>query len=175
MPVLPVRVGRRAVDTSVLNGFPDSQHPPFWESQLGAWSAASCVAREAGFGVEVCAWLKSSAPSAYYCQVLGGTGLALGEPVVPRRIRIPSIKLLECLQTAYQKVVVWFFHPVFAFRIVVPFDEIENSLVISPAVLDRGHNFFQVVFLPLFDVVRFPQHLRGVRRCPVFASSLWFE
>jgi len=30
--------------------------------------------------------LKSSAPSAHYRQVLSGTGLALGEPVVPQRV-----------------------------------------------------------------------------------------
>jgi len=34
-------------------------------------------------------------------QVLGGTGLALSEPIVPRRVRISSVKLSEFLQTAY--------------------------------------------------------------------------
>ena len=45
--------------------------------------------------------LKSSASSAHYRQVLGVTGLALGEPVVPQRIWISSVKLSEFLQTAY--------------------------------------------------------------------------
>jgi len=45
--------------------------------------------------------LRSSTASAPYRQVLGGTGLALGKLVVPRRIRIPLMKLSEFLQTAY--------------------------------------------------------------------------
>jgi len=90
--------------------------------------------------------LKSSAPSAHYRQVLGGTGLALGELVVPRRVWISLVKLPELLQTAYQKVVEWFFRPVFAFRVVVPFDKVKDSLVISPALFDRGHNFIDIVF-----------------------------
>ena len=57
------------------------------------------------------------------------------------------MKLSELLQAAYWKVVEWLFRPVLAFRIVEPFDEVENSFVISPAALDRGHNFFDVVFL----------------------------
>jgi len=57
------------------------------------------------------------------------------------------VKLSELLQAAYWKVVEWLFRPVLAFRIVEPFDEVENSFVISPAALDRGHNFFDVVFL----------------------------
>jgi len=74
------------------------------------------VAREAGLFVDRDALvLKSSAPSAYYCQVPGGTGLALGEPVVPRHVWISLMKLSEFLQTTYRKVVEWFFRPVFAF------------------------------------------------------------
>ena len=65
------------------------------------------------------------------------------------------MKLPQFLLTAYQKVVKWFFHPVLAFRIVEPFDEVENSLVISPAVFNQGHDVFDVVFLRLFDVVGF--------------------
>ena len=45
--------------------------------------------------------LKFSTPSAPYYQILGGTGLALGEPVVPRQVWISSVKLLEFLQTVY--------------------------------------------------------------------------
>jgi len=60
------------------------------------------VAREAGLFVDLDTWvLKSSAPSAHYRQVLGGTGLALSEPVVPRRVWISLVKLPEFLQTAY--------------------------------------------------------------------------
>jgi len=60
------------------------------------------VAREAGLFVDCNALvLKSSAPSAPYCQVLVGTGLTLDEPVVPRRVWISLMKLSEFLQTAY--------------------------------------------------------------------------
>ena len=45
--------------------------------------------------------LKSSAPSAHYRQVLGGTGLVLGEPIVPGRLWISLVKLSEFLQAAY--------------------------------------------------------------------------
>jgi len=83
------------------------------------------VAREAGLFVNLDAWvLKSSVPSAHYCQVLGGTGLALGEPVVPRRVWISLVKLPEFLQTAYRKVVEWFFRPVFSFWIIEPLDKV---------------------------------------------------
>ena len=63
------------------------------------------------------------------------------------------MKLPEFLQTPYRKVVVWLFRPVFTFRIVEPFDEVENSFVISAATLDRGHNFIDIVFLRLLDVI----------------------
>ena len=60
------------------------------------------VAREAGPFVDCDALvLKSSASSAHYRQVLGGTGLALGEPVVPQRVWISSVKLSEFLQSTY--------------------------------------------------------------------------
>jgi len=85
------------------------------------------------------------------------------------------MKLSEFLQAAYRKVVEWFFRPVFAFQIVEPFDEVKDSFVVSSAALDRGHNFFHIVFLRLFDVVSLSQHLRWVRRCSVFAGSVWFE
>ena len=45
--------------------------------------------------------LKSSTSSAYYHQVLGGTGLASGELVVPWCIWVLLMKLPEFLQTAY--------------------------------------------------------------------------
>jgi len=54
---------------------------------------------------------------------------------------------------AYRKVVKFFFHPVFVFRIVEPFYEVEDSFVISSAVFDRGHYFVDVVFLRLLNVV----------------------
>ena len=85
--------------------------------------------------------------------------LGVGELIVSRRILVPSIKLPEFLQTAYQTVVEWFLRPVFAFQIVEPFDEVKDSFVISSALHDRGYNFFDVVFLRLFDVVCLLQHL----------------
>jgi len=57
------------------------------------------------------------------------------------------MKLPEFLQTTYRKVVERFFPPVFAFRIVEPFDKIEDYFVISPAAFDRGNNYVNVVFL----------------------------
>jgi len=59
------------------------------------------VAQEAGLFVTCNALvLKSSASSAHYRQILGGTGSALSEPVVPQHVWISSVKLLEFLQTA---------------------------------------------------------------------------
>jgi len=68
--------------------------------------------------------LKSVTPSAHYCQVFGGTGLALDELVVPQHVWVSLVKLSELLQTAYRKVIEWFFCPVFAFLIVEPFDKV---------------------------------------------------
>jgi len=50
--------------------------------------------------------------------------LGVGELVVPWRVRISLVILPEFLQTTYRKVVEWFFRPVFALRIVEPFDEV---------------------------------------------------
>jgi len=106
-PVPLVRVGRREVDTSVLNIFPDSQR--FRSCALLCWAPGRLLpvgAREAGLFVDRDALvLKCSTPSAYYHQVLGGTGLALGELVVPRCVWISLMKLSEFLQTTYRKVV----------------------------------------------------------------------
>jgi len=85
------------------------------------------------------------------------------------------VKLPEFLQAAYQKVVEWFFRPVLTFRIVELFDEVEYSFVISPSACDRGHNFFNIVFFRLFDVVRLPEYLRCVRWCSLLAGSLGCE
>jgi len=79
--------------------------------------------------------------------------LGIGESVVPRRVWILLVKFPEFLQTAYRKVVEWFFRPVFAFRIVELFDEIEDPFVVSPAAFDRGHDFVDIVFLRLLDIV----------------------
>jgi len=79
--------------------------------------------------------MKSSSPSSYYPPTVlqprwlrympgAGRSLALGEPVVPQRIWVPSVKLPKFLQTAYRKVIVWFFHPVLSFQVVEPFDEV---------------------------------------------------
>jgi len=46
------------------------------------------------------------------------------------------MKLSEFLQSAFRKVVEWFFRPVFAFRIVEPFDEVEDPSVVSSAEFD---------------------------------------
>jgi len=91
------------------------------------------------------------------------------------RVRISLMKLLEFLQSTYRKVVEGFFHPVFSFRIIEPLDEVEDSFVVSSAAFDRGHYFVDIVFLRLLNVISFSQHLRWVRRCSVFAGSVWFE
>jgi len=79
--------------------------------------------------------------------------LGVYELVVPWRIWISLMKLSEFFQAAYRKVVKFFFRPVFVFRIVEPFYEVEDSFVISSAVFDRGHYFVDVVFLRLLNVV----------------------
>jgi len=66
------------------------------------------------------------------------------------------MKLLEFLETANRKVVEWLFHPVFPLRIVEPFDEVENSLSVSPPSFDRGHDFVNIIFLALLKVLHFP-------------------
>ena len=131
------------------------------------------VAREAGLLFVVEFWvLKSSAPSAHYRQVLGGSGLALGEPVVPRRVWASSVKLPEFLQTAYRKVVVWFFC---SFVVAEPFDQVEDPFLVSPPVFSRGFHFLDVVLVRLFDVVGFSEYFSGVRRSSVFTGSVWLE
>ena len=58
-------------------------------------------ASEAGLCISVYVGLKSSTSSAYYRQVLAGTGLAFSELVVPQCVWVSSLKLPEFLQTAY--------------------------------------------------------------------------
>jgi len=66
----------------------------FFRRTFGQWFLM--VAREAGLFVDCHALvLKSSASSAHYRQVLGGTGSS------PWCIRISSVELSEFLQTAY--------------------------------------------------------------------------
>jgi len=100
--------------------------------------------------------------------------LGIGQSVVPRSVWISVVELLEFLQTTYRKVVEGLFRPVFAFRIVEPSDEVENSFI-SPAAFDRGLDFFDIVFFRLFDVIRFPEYLRWVRWCSVLTGSVGFE
>jgi len=68
------------------------------------------------------------------------------------------MKLPEFLQTAYRKVVEWFFCPVFAFQVVEPFDEVKDPLVISPATFDRGYNLVHIVFLRLLNVISLSEY-----------------
>jgi len=98
-------------------------------------------------------------PSSPLPQGPWGTGLALGEPVVPRRFWNLSVKFSKFLQAAYRKVVEWLLCPVLTFRIVELFNEVEDSFVVSPAALDRRHDFFHIVFLALLDVICFPEYL----------------
>jgi len=73
----------------------------FWRS---SWSVVRAAREADPFFFSVSWWvlvLESSASSARYCQVLGGTGLALGEPVVPRRVWISLVKFPKFLQATY--------------------------------------------------------------------------
>ena len=69
------------------------------------------------------------------------------------------MKLPEFLQTAYRKVVEWFFCPVLPFWKVEPFGEVEDPSSLLPG----RHYFLDVVLFRLFDVVGFSLHFRGVR------------
>ena len=104
-----------------------------------------------------------------------GTCLALGEPVVPLRVWISSVKLPKFLQAAYRKVVEWLFCPVFSHRIIQPFNEVENSFVVFPAALDRRHNFFHIVFLALLDVICFSEYPGRVQQRSLVTSSVRLE
>jgi len=83
--------------------------------------------------------MKSSSPSSYYPPTVlqpprlryapgAGRSLALGEPVVPRRVWILSVKLLKFLQAAYRKAIVRFFRPVLPVWVVEPFDEVQDAV-----------------------------------------------
>jgi len=85
------------------------------------------------------------------------------------------MKLPEFLQTAYRKVIEWFLRPVLAVRIVEPPDQVENPFIVPAAALPRRQDFFYIVFLALLDVVCFPEYLRRVWWCSVFAGSVGFE
>jgi len=94
--VLPVRVSRREVDTSVMNSFPDSQRfsfacTPRWAP--GRRLFRSCPSSGPFFVSLVLVW-GSSVPSAPYRYVLG-------EPVVFQCVWITLVKLPEFLQAAY--------------------------------------------------------------------------
>ena len=126
--------------------------------------------------------MKSSSPSSYYPPIVlqplqlrhvpgADRSLALGEPVVPRHIWIPLVKLSEFLQAAYRKVIIWFFRPVLPVWVVEPFDEVQDAAPFPGAPKDR----INIVFLALFDIVGLSEDLRGVRWCSVFDGSIGFE
>jgi len=56
--------------------------------------------------------------------------LVISEPIVPRRVWVPLMKLPEFLQTAYREVVEWFLRPVFSLWIVEPSDEVEDPFAV---------------------------------------------
>jgi len=125
--------------------------------------------------------MKSSSPSFYYPPIVlqplwlryvprADRSLALGEPVVPRRVWIPSVRLSKLLQATYRKVTVWFFHPVLSFWVVELLDKVQDDAPFPGAPKD----LVNIVFLALFNVVGLSEYLRGVRRCPVFAGSIGF-
>jgi len=78
------------------------------------------------------------------------------------------VKLSKFLQTAYQKVVVWFFGPVLSVWVVEPLDEVHD---VAP-FLGASKDFVNIVFLALFDIVGLSEDLHRIRRDPVFTSSI---
>ena len=66
--------------------------------------------------------------------------LGVREPVVSWRIWVSLVKFSELLQTTYQKVVEWFFRPVFAFWIVKPFDHIRKKKSASGHTRSSGRS-----------------------------------
>jgi len=126
--------------------------------------------------------MKSSSPSSYYPLTVlqphrlryvpvAGWSLALGEPGVPRRVCVLSVKLLKFLQTVYQKVVIWFFRPVLLVWVVEPLDEVQDTAPFPSAPRD----LVNIVLLALFDIVGLSEDLLGVQQCSVFAGSIRFE
>jgi len=110
--------------------------------------------------------MKSSSPSSYYPPIVlqplrlrhaprTDRSLALGEPVVPRRVWIPSVKLSKFLQAAYRKVIVWFFCPVLPVWVVEPFDKVQDAAPFPGASKD----LVNIVFLALFDIVGLSENL----------------
>jgi hypothetical protein len=92
------------------------------------------------------------------CRV--STGLSLiGEPVVAWGVWVPVVKLPEFVQSARREVVIWLLCPIPTFRIVKPLDEVKDSAIITAPSLDAGHDFLDVVFLTLLDIVGFPKYL----------------
>jgi len=126
--------------------------------------------------------MKSSSPPSNYPPIVlqplrlrhapgADRSLALGEPVVPWRVWISSVKLSEFLQAAYRKVIVWFFCPVLLVWVVEPFDKVQNAAPFPGALQD----LVNIVFLALYDIVGLSEDLRGLRRHSVFAGSIGFE
>jgi hypothetical protein len=85
--------------------------------------------------------------------------LLLGKPIIAWGVWVPLVKLTEFFQTAQGEVVEGLLRPVSTIREVKPFDEVENTTVVSAPSFDTGHDFIDVVFLTLFDIVRFPKYL----------------
>jgi hypothetical protein len=67
-----------------------------------------------------------------------GAGLLLfGKPVVAWGVWVPVVKLPEFVQSARGEVVVRLLRPISTFRVLVkPFDEVENTAVVTASSLD---------------------------------------
>jgi len=65
------------------------------------------------------------------------------------------VKLLKFLQTAYRKVVVWLFRPVFLVGVIKPFDEVQDAAPFLGAL----KNLVNIVLLALLDVVGLSEYL----------------
>jgi hypothetical protein len=105
-----------------------------------------------------------------------GAGFSfVGEPVIAWGVWVPGVKLPEFVQTARGEVVVWLLGPITTFRVVKPFDKVEDAAVVSASSFDTGHDFFNVVLLALLDIVGFSKYLGGVGWHTMFAGSKGFE
>jgi hypothetical protein len=68
----------------------------------------------------------------------GGTELLflVNKSVVAWGVWVPVVKLPEFVQSAQGEVVVRLLRPILTFRVVKPFDEVENAAIVATPSLD---------------------------------------
>ena len=108
-------------------------------------------------------------------RAVGYRTLVSNKLIVAWGVWVPLVKFAEFFQTTRREVVVRFLRPVSTIREVKPFNEVENTAVVSASSFDTGHDFVDVVFLTLLDIVGFPKYLGRVGWRAVFVGSKGFE